>query len=144
MRLYLPAGTTLLDATPHAVTREDMIFLEKDVPARVDVIDWEEIENVDVFGTLLFVRMGESLETSFRYGLPATVLGPGPGAGEGTYRLKLQKQAGIISVPVTIRVHLPNGAQVGSISPEGLHEGDNILFDLELREDIQLEIVFTP
>lgn len=144
LRLYLPQGAALLDATPHPVTREDMIMLEADIPARVDVIEWEEIENIQVFGTLFFVRMGESLETGFHFKLPSSILQPGPDGKTQTYHLKIQKQAGIQSVPVTVRVHLPNGAKVQFISPEGLQEGDNIFFNLELREDIEVEVVFTP
>jgi len=143
LRVYLPADAILLDASPHAVTREDMIYLDQDIPARVDILD-EKIEDVSAFGTLLFVRMGASLETGFRFKLPASILQPGPDPRTLIYRLKIQKQAGIISAPVTLRVHLPNGAKVQSVSPEGIQEGENILFNLELREDIEVEIIFTP
>ena len=143
LRVYVPAGAQLLDATPHAVTREDMIMLDQDVPARVDLLN-EILTNIQGFGTLFVLPMGQSLQTSFKFNLPAGILQPGADANESLYRLKIQKQAGIVSMPVTVRVHLPAGAEIKSVFPTGLQDGRNVLFELELREDILIEIVFRP
>ncbi len=141
LRVYVPIGAQLFDASAHAVTREEMIMLDQDVPARVDLLN-EIIENVQGFGTLLVVPMGQSLETGFRFDLPAAILQPGVEANEQIYRLKIQKQAGIESMPVIVRVHLPTGAEIRSVTPNGLADGGNVMFELELREDIEIEIVF--
>jgi len=143
LRVYVPAGTQLTAATPHPVTRDEMVMLEANVPARVDILE-EPIENVQGFGTLLVVPMQGSLETDFQFGLPATILQPGAQAGELVYALKIQKQAGTVAVPVTVRVHLPQGAQVESAVPNFSQDGDNILFDLDLKTDIGIRIRFRP
>jgi hypothetical protein len=143
LRIYVPAGTQLSEAAPHAVTREEMIMLDQDVPARVDLLS-ESIKNVQGFGTLLVVPMGQSLETSFQFNLPVGILQPGAEAQEQVYRLKIQKQAGVAFLPVTLRVHLPVGAKIRSIVPKAQVDGANVLFELELWEDINIEIVIQP
>ena len=143
LRIYVPGGTQLVNATPHQVTRDDMIMLAQDVPARVDLLD-EKIENVQGFGTLMVVPMEGSLNTSFQFNLPPKVLIPGLIEGEMVYHLKIQKQPGVVSMPVTVRVHLPTSSEVVSISPPVAEEVSNILFDLELRENIEIEIIFRP
>jgi hypothetical protein len=143
LRVYVPAGARLTGSTPHAVTRDEMVMLAADVPARVDMLD-EQIDNVQGFGTLLVVPMQGSLETDFQFKLPSTVLRQGAWDGELVYTLKIQKQAGTVAAPVTVRVHLPSGASVVSVSPGFAQEGANLLFDLNLRTDIDIRIEFRP
>jgi len=143
LRVYVPAETVLTGATPHAVTRDEMIMLYDDVPARVDFLN-EEIDKVQAYGTLLVVPMGETLQTSFQFSLPADIIQKGDRSNEQVYQLTIQKQPGIESVPVTLRIHLPKGAEIISSSKEGVFDANNLLFELELREDIDLEIVFKP
>ncbi|MFH1184036.1 MAG: DUF4012 domain-containing protein, partial [Chloroflexota bacterium] len=143
LRVYLPARTQLTAATPHTVTRDEMVMLEADVPARVDILE-ESIGNVQGFGTLLVVPIQGSLQTDFHYSLPASVLQAGTRAGELVYTLKIQKQAGTAAVPVAVRVHLPHGAHVESAAPGSVQQGDDLLFDLDLRTDIGVRIEFRP
>ncbi len=142
LRVYKPAATRLLSAAPHAVPA-DWMMLKQAVPPRVDSLDDEEIDGVQGFGTLLVVPGGQTLHTSFRFGLPAGVVTPGPAPGELTYQLKVQKQPGTLSIPLTLRVHLPAGAQVVSSSGGALQQGTNLLYNLHLTEDINVELVFT-
>jgi hypothetical protein len=144
LRVYLPAGTYLTSATPHPVTRAEMYMLDQDVPARVDRLD-ENLEGLQGFGTLLVVPMGGSLETDFHFGLPIGILQADPLSNAHMYQLKVQKQAGTESTPITIRVHLPTGARLSSISPTNfVQEGANLLFDLDLATDVNLRIQFQP
>ncbi len=143
LRVYAPAGTQLTAATPHAVSRAEMVMLDADVPARVDLLD-DHIENVTGFGTLLVVPTQGSLATSFDFRLPAPILQPGAQTGDLVYELKIQKQAGTVAVPVTVRVHLPHGSRIQSASRDFVQDGDNLLFDLNLRTDIHLRIEFRP
>ncbi len=49
------------------------MILGQTVPPQVDILD-EKIEGIRGFGTLKVVPGGESLATSFRFGLPASVI----------------------------------------------------------------------
>lgn len=144
MRLYLPAGTKLKSATPHAVKREEMILLDQDVPARVDTLD-ENLRGLQGFGTLLIVPIGKTLETDFRFSLPTRVIEANPLSNERSYRLRVQKQPGTEAIPITVRVHLPHGAKITSVSPQGsTQEGESLLFDLKLTTDVNIQIQFQP
>jgi Protein of unknown function (DUF4012) len=144
LRVYVPAGTQLKSATPHAVTRDEMVMLDQDVPARVDSLD-DNLPGLQGFGTLELVPMGASLETDFQFNLPAGVLQIDPIFHGLIYQLKVQKQAGTRAIPITVRVHLPHGSQISSASPGGYTQtGDNLLFDLTLTTDVNIRIQFHP
>lgn len=144
LRVYVPSGAGLKAATPHAVSLDEMVMLDQDVPARVDTLD-EELTGLEGFGTLLVVPIGESLETDFQFNLPADVIKTDPSSHDLIYQVKVQKQAGTDGMPVTVRVHLPPGAQIKSVSPEGSTlEGNNLLFNLKLTTDITIRIEFKP
>ena len=144
LRVYVPAGTYLTSATPHPVTRAEMYMLDQDVPARVDRLD-ENLEGLQGFGTLLVVPMGGTLETDLHFGLPNGILQADPRSSEQIYELRVQKQAGTEAIPITIRVHLPTGARLSSVSPTNfVQEGANLLFDLDLATDANIRIEFRP
>jgi hypothetical protein len=139
LRVYLPVGTSLLDATPQTIPADWMI-LKVSPPAKVDLLN-EDIPGVQAFGTLQVVPYGQSLTASFRFGLPAGILQVQPGSGWRLYHLKVQKQPGTL-VPITIRIHLPNNASIQT-APEGaIVQGSNILLETDLRTDLELEVVF--
>jgi len=141
LRVYKPAGTQLLDATPHAVPGTWAIRGE-DVPARVDILDDENINGVQGFGTLLVVPGGTSLETNFGFLLPSRILVTTGKPGLMTYQLRVQKQPGTLAIPLVIRVRLPAGALLINASPEArLVEGDWV-FDTDLRTDVEIVLTF--
>jgi hypothetical protein len=144
LRVYLPAGTQLKSATPHAVSRDTMIMLDENIPPRVDVLD-ESIQGLQGFGTLLVVPIGQSVETDFQFNLPAGILKSDLILRDLIYQLKVQKQPGTGAIPITVRVHLPQGSKIRSISPDGsITVGNNLLFNLALSEDINIRIEFYP
>ncbi len=143
LRVYAPAESVLTGASPHAVTREEMVMLYENIPARVDLLN-EKIDNIQAYGTLLVVPMGESLQTGFEFALPPNILQPKDNSKELLYHLVIRKQSGIESMPVTLRIHLPKGAKVISTSEEGIEDTNNLFFELILREDIVFEIAFKP
>jgi hypothetical protein len=142
LRVYLPAGTLLRNASPHAVSHAAMIMLNEDVPPRVDVLD-ESLQGLQGFGTLLVVPMGQSLETDFQFNLPAGILTSDLKLRDLIYHLKVQKQAGTMATPITVRVHLPMGSKIGSVNPAGaVMDGNNLLFNLVLSADVNIRIEF--
>jgi hypothetical protein len=143
LRVYVLTGTELITATPQAVAVDDMLMLEQDVPARVDVLD-EAIPNIQGFGTLVVVPMKESRATGFQFNLPASVVQRDPNTGKYIYHLKIQKQAGTLGNAVTVRIHLPPSSEIDSASPAYVQEGPNLLFKLDLKTDIDISVLFHP
>jgi len=139
LRVYTPANTELLGASVQTVPAEWMI-LGQTVPPQVDILD-EEIEGIRSFGTLKVVPGGESLSTSFRFALPASVISLSD-TGQLTYHLKIQKQPGTLGVPITIRIHLPNGATIQAIPSKAVIQDQNILLQTTLTTDLELEFIF--
>ena len=144
LRVYVPAGSQLASATPHAVTHDEMVMLDQDVPGRVDNLD-DKLPGLRGFGTLLVVPIGGALETDFQFNLPPGILQAGPAGNELTYQLKVQKQPGTVATPVTIRVDLPEGSRIASVSPsQYVQSGDTLQFELKLVTDVSVRIEFQP
>jgi hypothetical protein len=142
LRAYLPAGTSLKSSVSHGVPRDVMIMLDENVPPRVDLLE-EDLQGLQGFGTLFAVKMGRSLETDLQFSLPTGIITTDPQMHDQIYQLKIQKQSGTEGTPVTLRVHLPQGSQVVSISPEGYTRvGNNLLFELGLTRDVDIRIEF--
>ncbi len=139
MRVYTLTDTELLGATVQTVPAE-WTMLGFTVPPQVDILD-EKIEGIRGFGTLKVVPGGESLATSFRFGLPASVVSRSD-TGQMVYRLKIQKQPGTQGVAITVRVHLPDSATIQTVPPGAVVQGQNILIETALVTDLELEFIF--
>jgi len=140
LRVYMPKGTELLDSGTQFVPA-NWLILKQDVPAHVDILD-EGLEGIQAFGTLQVVPGSETLTTSFRFALPASVLKVGPDHNQFSYSLRVQKQPGTLAMPITIRVHLPNNASVLSTPAGAVVQDRSILYQTDLRTDLEFEIDF--
>jgi len=139
LRIYVPAGTGLMNATPHFITAEWMP-LGQAIPARVDTLN-EKIVGLQAYGTLLVVPGGKTLSTSFQFSLaPGVVTGR---ESTKTYTLKIQKQPGTLAIPITVRIHLPDTAKITSLSKEANANGKDILIETTLETDLIVEVVFS-
>ena len=141
LRVYMKEGTTLLDATPQFVPDNWMILKQKK-QGQVDVLE-EEIDGIQAFGTLQVLLGGQSLPVSFDFELPADILKAESGSDQMIYHLKVQKQPGTLAVPITIRVHLPKDALIETTPSGAVVDGDDILYQTDLRKDIEFEVVFS-
>jgi hypothetical protein len=141
LRVYKQEGADLLTATPHAVPGGWML-LGQAVPARVDELE-EELPGARGFGTLLVVPGGKSLGTSFKFALPGVLFPAQDLSGQHTYRLKVQKQPGTLAIPITIRIHLPSRASLKSAPPGAIVQGKDLLMEMDLRTDIDLQVIFS-
>jgi hypothetical protein len=139
LRVYTLSDTELLSANVQTVPGEWMI-LGQAVPPQVDILD-EKLDGIRGFGTLKVVPGKESISTSFRFGLPAGVLQRDED-GHLVYRLKVQKQPGTLGVPITIRLHLSNGATVVEAPPGAVIQDQNILLQTALVTDLELAFIF--
>jgi hypothetical protein len=138
LRVYVPAGTSLSEASPHAIPAAWMP-LGRAVPARVDTLQ-EGVQGVQAFGTLLVVPGGQTVSTSFHFALPASVIASS--GAEKTYTLKIQKQPGTLANPITVRIHLPVSAQIITLSAGATASANDILLETKLTSDILLSVVF--
>ncbi len=139
LRIYKPADTTLISATPQSVPDIWMINKQKN-PGQVDVVE-EDINGVQTFGTLQVVPIGESLSASFQFALPLNVLQTN--ANRVTYTLKVQKQPGTLAVPLTLRIHLANNAAIETTSSGSVIQDNNILYETNLGTDLEFTIIFS-
>ena len=141
LRIYVPSGSKLESATPHQVPA-DWMLLNEQIPARIDSID-EGIPDINGYGTMMVVPEGQTLDTSFKFSLPANVIRFDSASGTGTYSLKIQKQPGVISTPTLIRIHLPTNVHVVEVNPKAQLEGQNILIQDDLRNDLTIVVTFS-
>jgi len=64
-------------------------------------------------------------------------------AGQKKYTLLLQKQPGILAMPVKVKLTLPAGARLVSASPSPTVQSGAVLeFNLRLDVDQQIEVVY--
>jgi hypothetical protein len=140
-RVYKPQNTGLIDSLAQFIPANWMLNY-RSVPAGVDVLDDEEIEGVQAFGTLKVIPGGQSQTSMMRFSLPLSVLQLQPESGLLAYRLRVQKQPGTGAIPLEIRVHLPPGAAVYHVPDEAVMDGDTIVYAAGLRTDLQFDVFF--
>jgi hypothetical protein len=136
LRVYVPPGTELSDATPHAVSGQALLSGTPS-PAEVTVQDVQTGHRV--LGVLLLLRPGETLDTGFEYALPQRTL-----QSEGNacrYDLWVQKQPGTGAVALQVRILLPAGAVIKESDPQpdaSLELGPEYALTLETDQNISL------
>lgn len=142
VRIYGAPGTELLAANPQSIPGESMIR-GLSVPPQVDALGREEeIQGVQGFGFLKLVPGGETVETTLRFGLPASIVQK-DADGAWMYQLRVQKQPGTIAVPFTLRIQLPAGAVIRSMPQGAVFENGLVILETDLRVDLELTVVFT-
>ena len=141
LRVYVPSGTKLESATPHQVPA-DWMLLGETIPARIDPID-EGLSNINEYGTMMVVPEGQTLDTSFKFTLSPSVVSFDSDTNTETYNLKIQKQPGVISASTTVRIHLPGNVHVVKASQGAQVDGQNVLFETDLRTDTIISVTFS-
>jgi len=138
LRVYVPLGSRLTAATPHAIPGEALLS-GRDSPAQV--MSGPVEGGREVFGTFFLLPPGGTLETRLAYDLPRTVLEAG---AEGMrYSLWVQKQPGTMALPLTVRILLPLDRQVIASRPAPARVVDGALeYALSLETDQVVELTF--
>jgi len=140
LRVYVPQGAELLKYDAQDVPNEWML-LGRGQAGRIDLLE-EDLPGLEAFGTLMVVPGGESIGIGFGFALPATVLRPAGNEEGFIYRLKIKKQPGTLSIPLTIRIHLPRGTTVHSVSEGVAFQGNNLMYKGDLQVDRTIEVWF--
>jgi len=138
LRLVVPRGSQLREATAHPVLAKyllsGMAADGKTETLQDDPPGWT------MFGQFFVVEYGKQLLTRFEYDLPVVVT---DAAGQKRYVLLLQKQSGTDAMPVKVKLTLPAGARLVSVSPSPTVQSGAVLeFDLRLDVDRQIEVVY--
>jgi hypothetical protein len=140
LRVYVPLGARLTDATPHAISGSELLS-GRPSPAQVTVGPPEE--DHEVFATFFLLRPREALQTRFEYALPPEILQTRE--GDTGYALLVQKQPGTRAVPLRVRVLLPPGADVAASEPQPTSvTGQEVEYALTLETDRCLAMTLRP
>ena len=132
LRVYTPAGSTLLDSSRHTVPGETL-YSETTWDSAGQTI--EDIPWLTTFANFLLVPQGEEVITTFTYQLPTGVIVP-LASGESLYQLDIRKQPGMKDEIARITVNLPNGATIIEASPAPIAvDGLRISFELNLNRN---------
>lgn len=140
LRVYLPAGSTLTGSTPMGIPAEST-WLGETIPARTDDLGSEDIPNAQVYGMMVLTPAGKSTKSEFSYTLPEGILTQNED-GSWTYRLRLQKQPGILAHEVSVSLTLPDGAVIKNATLPFSAEDGVWTAQFELRSDLQVEVTF--
>ncbi len=124
VRVLVPAGAELLEASGTAA---------------LPVSGAEQIGSEagrSVFGNYLMIRPGTA-DLTYRWRTPGVVLADGE---ERVYRLTIQKQPGMRSERVAVRLTLPDGAAVVQATAGGAADGSTLSWGFDLMEDRVIEV----
>jgi hypothetical protein len=124
VRVLVPAAATLLDASGQAA-------------APISGVERVETEaGRTAFGNYLMVRPGTA-DLTYRWETPGVVATAGE---DRVYRLVIQKQPGMRSEPVTLRLTLPDGATLVDASEGAVVDGQELGYRFDLTEDQVIEV----
>jgi hypothetical protein len=143
LRLYVPQGARLIEATRNPLPPGSLYRRLSDVPAGSGEPDIGPPEKgKEVFGTFFVVPPQESKEVRFAYELPAGVL---ESTGDAyRYSLLIQKQPGTKALPVQVTVELPLGTELLAGEPEpSAVEGNILRYHLSLATDRRIEVRYS-
>ncbi len=113
IRVYAHPQATLLEARADPVPASALLSGEAEDGAVK--LDADPFGHWRVFAGLMVLPVSSIQERWWRWALPADVVAWQ--VREGTYRLHLQKQAGVMPYPVTVRVILPSNVSVLRAEP---------------------------
>jgi hypothetical protein len=142
LRVYTPEGTRLLRSNPLEIPAESTMLGEV-IPARTDDLDTEDIPGAQVFGMMVLTPTRKSTTSDFEYSLPANVVTINSDDNSWTYRLKVQKQPGMVAPLFTLTLQLPNGAKIEKASVPFIENNGTWTAQLDLRRDLMIEVRFS-
>jgi hypothetical protein len=138
LRVLVPIGSTLLEATGHPTPAEWLMTGTADDGA---ITATAATTRTMMFSTFLVVPAGGHRVSTFHYRLPPHVLTRN--SETWSYHLRVQKQAGHEMIPLVVRVRIPPGASLLSTSfPPNSQEGNLLTFSRELTRDSDFVVRF--
>ena len=141
IRSFSTSRTGQYGAYLRVLTPATSSLMATDGVASMAVADAESVgieAGRNVFGNYLLMNPGQST-LHYTWAVPGAATNAG---GLWTYRLTLQKQPGVASVPTAVTVSLPAGAVVETLSAGTTAEDSVVTFDVGLETDAQLEMTY--
>lgn len=139
LRVYVPQGSQLLDATRIPIPGEARFSGEGE--SGEIVIQPAEEGPWLMFAVLGLLPPSVAQARTFIWTLPADVVQWE--ADEGGYSLWVQKQPGTRGHPLTVRVRLPEGSALLDAAPEpSAVEGDWVIYRMLLDRDREFRLHF--
>ncbi|MBN1487945.1 MAG: DUF4012 domain-containing protein [Anaerolineae bacterium] len=137
LRVYVPEGAELSYSSRHPIPAKS-VASGVGWDGKAYVTDAPE-GDYTVFNQALLLPTDYHRKVSFEYTLPESIITQDDESL--TYTLDIQKQAGILSVPVRVILHLPQNAVLLSLQPEQVSGDDvTLFFDLNLNMDRQVVV----
>ena len=140
LRLIVPSGAELRSA-PDVVVPGASLLRGREPHNAIDLESVNEVRQS--WGTLLLLAPAESATLEYAYQLPE---GTAHDLGDQwQYRLLLQKQPGLRTLPVSLNVELPDGMRLLRSDPQPLDAAGQVLrYDLNLSRDQLVRIDYAP
>ena len=138
LRIYAPAGSTLISGTAHTVPGTSLMRGE----------DWNQPvgtivdpTGLTVFTNFFMLPWGQSLDSHYSYQLPTDVFQESDDVQQ--YQLTVYKQAGTRPQPLNIMVKLPEGAELLETTPAYTSfDGTIVSFDTNLETDTDFIVTY--
>ncbi|MGQ9523030.1 MAG: DUF4012 domain-containing protein [Anaerolineae bacterium] len=139
LRVYIPQGSRLLDATRIPVPKEALWSGEAE-SSEVTVLPADE-GPFTTLEVLLLLLPGAVQTRSFTWELPESVVRRQ--GDEAVYALRVQKQPGTVDRPLTVRIRLDDGDTLLSADPPpSASEGTSVVFQARLDRDREFTVRF--
>jgi hypothetical protein len=137
LRLYVPAGSELQQATRHPYDASAFRLSEgwsagPQAPS--------EFEGVALFHNFFLLPPRNTVKSVYRYVLPQVVR---PDEGRQVYELWMIRQAGAAPRPYSVDITLPPGARLWEAHPDPAYQaGSRVHFRGELNRDLTIRVVY--
>jgi hypothetical protein len=138
-RVYAAPGSQLTSVVAPPLPGQYLLS-QQDWDGRLDVLSGEG--GAQVFGGPLMLPAAGLGEIVLNYQLPAGIL-----AGEAgglVYRLRLQKQAGLVELPVQVRVTAPAGYRAEALNAAWFNDAGTAVWQASLQTTQAIALRFTP
>lgn len=137
LRVYVPAGSVLRQATPHPTPGEYLLRGEPDA-GQAATLGIESDKTV--FAQFFVVEYGGTLTAHFEYDLPLVVQSKN---GQYYYSLWIQKQPGTNNIPISLKIALPPYTRLVAVrsAPQSISEGV-VEFELNQNTDVFIEVFY--
>jgi hypothetical protein len=141
LRVYVPEGSTLIEATRHPVAGEMLLTGQ----------DWDgyarsknnAATGLTEFSQFILLQHGERATATFTYKLPQTITRAENGMR--TYHLAVNKQAGVNSQSLAVTIEPPPGAKLASVKPEpDAVTNKSASFAAEQQTDLSFSVAYEP
>jgi len=141
LRFFVPEGAQLLEATEFPIEALKVLTGQA-WPGKV-TINLADEGGATVFEQAVLLPTASITDINFRYNLPDNVIQV---LDENfmEYKLVLQKQAGLRSIPTQVTLRVPENALISVVHPDAdLSESGVIVYNIDLQKNTEFELRYS-